>query len=223
MGRVLPEYLSRWTTEKVRDEGVQVIGSTRITDARPGPRGQVLLKLSSGQEIAADHVVVAVGLEPSTDLAKASGLEVDDRIGGFKANAELEARSNLWVAAPVHVLVLTWDPTWATRRIGIVESHLQTVGVFARPTEPENEETVETTPVATTVSAKRDDLPRSPDNGEDYDKGVVFYLRDDGVVVGIVLWNIFNRMSVARKIINEHKAYEDFSDLAKLFDIYSDD
>uniref|UniRef100_A0A131YZJ1 Programmed cell death 8 (Apoptosis-inducing factor) n=1 Tax=Rhipicephalus appendiculatus TaxID=34631 RepID=A0A131YZJ1_RHIAP len=263
MGRVLPEYLSRWTTEKVRDEGVQVIGSTRITDARPGPRGQVLLKLSSGQEIAADHVVVAVGLEPSTDLAKASGLEVDDRIGGFKANAELEARSNLWVAGDAlsfydtklgrrriehhdHAVVtgrlagenmtgarkpykhqsMFWSdlgPDVGYEAIGIVESHLQTVGVFARPTEPENEETVETTPVATTVSAKRDDLPRSPGNGEDYDKGVVFYLRDDGVVVGIVLWNIFNRMSVARKIINEHKAYEDFSDLAKLFDIYSDD
>ncbi|KAH8023277.1 hypothetical protein HPB51_011720 [Rhipicephalus microplus] len=237
MGRVLPEYLSRWTTDKC------------VTRAS-----------SSGQEIAADHVVVAVGLEPSTDLAKASGLEVDDKIGGFKANAELEARSNLWVAGDAlsfydtklgrrriehhdHAVVtgrlagenmtgarkpykhqsMFWSdlgPEVGYEAIGIVESHLQTVGVFARPTESENEEA---TPVATTVSANRDDLPRSPDSGDDYDKGVVFYLRDDGVVVGIVLWNIFNRMSVARKIINEHKAYEDFTDLAKLFDIYSED
>jgi len=34
---------------------------------------------------------------------------------------------------------------------------------------------------------------------EDFGKGVVFYLRDD-VVVGIVLWNIFNRMSIARRV-----------------------
>lgn len=34
---------------------------------------------------------------------------------------------------------------------------------------------------------------------EDFEKGVVFYLRDD-VVVGIVLWNIFNRMSIARRV-----------------------
>lgn len=33
----------------------------------------------------------------------------------------------------------------------------------------------------------------------DFGKGVVFYLRDD-VVVGIVLWNIFNRMSIARRV-----------------------
>lgn len=34
---------------------------------------------------------------------------------------------------------------------------------------------------------------------EDFGKGIVFYLRDD-VVVGIVLWNIFNRMSIARRV-----------------------
>jgi len=33
----------------------------------------------------------------------------------------------------------------------------------------------------------------------DFGKGVIFYLRDD-VVVGIVLWNIFNRMSIARRV-----------------------
>lgn len=38
-----------------------------------------------------------------------------------------------------------------------------------------------------------------PTKYEDFGKGVVFYLRDD-VVVGIVLWNIFNRMSVARRV-----------------------
>lgn len=34
---------------------------------------------------------------------------------------------------------------------------------------------------------------------DDFGKGVVFYLRDD-IVVGIVLWNIFNRISIARQV-----------------------
>lgn len=38
-----------------------------------------------------------------------------------------------------------------------------------------------------------------PMKHEDFEKGVVFYLRDD-VVVGIVLWNIFSRMSIARRV-----------------------
>lgn len=266
MGRVLPEYLSRWTTDKVRNEGVQVLSSTRVTDARLGPRGQVLLTLDSGQQIAADHVIVAVGLKPSTDLAVESGLEVDDRLGGFKANAELEARTNLWVAGDAlsfydtklgrrrvehhdHAVVtgrlagenmtgarkpyrhqsMFWSdlgPDVGYEAIGIVESHLETVGVFARATQqddttaPSGTATAVPTPVS---AATRNDVPRAPGEGDDYDKGVIFYLRNDGVVVGILLWNVFNRMAVARKIINEHKAYEDFSELAKLFDIHSEE
>lgn len=45
-----------------------------------------------------DRVVVAVGAEPNTNLAKTSRLETDPKIGGFLVNAELEARSNIWVA-----------------------------------------------------------------------------------------------------------------------------
>lgn len=37
------------------------------------------------------------------------------------------------------------------------------------------------------------------ENKDDYGKGVIFYLRDK-VVVGIILWNVFNRMPVARKV-----------------------
>ena len=42
-------------------------------------------------------MVVAVGLDANTDLAVTSGLEVDRELGGYRVNAELEARSNVWV------------------------------------------------------------------------------------------------------------------------------
>lgn len=38
-----------------------------------------------------------------------------------------------------------------------------------------------------------------PAKQENFGKGVIFYLRDD-MVVGILLWNIFNRMSIARRV-----------------------
>lgn len=44
-----------------------------------------------------------------------------------------------------------------------------------------------------------DNIKSEPTKFEEFGKGVVFYLRDD-VVVGIVLWNIFNRMSIARRV-----------------------
>jgi len=50
-------------------------------------------------QLSVDHLVVAVGLLPNTDLAATSGLEVDDQRGGFLVNAELEARSNVWIVS----------------------------------------------------------------------------------------------------------------------------
>lgn len=44
----------------------------------------------------ADHLIVAVGSSPNTDLARTSDLELDEDYGGFLVNAELMARSNLW-------------------------------------------------------------------------------------------------------------------------------
>ncbi len=58
---------------------------------------------------------------------------------------------------------------------------------------------------------------------EKYGKGVVFYLNKDDKVVGILLWNIFGRMGLARKIIRENRRYEDLAELAKLFKIHQED
>lgn len=41
--------------------------------------------------------MAAVGLESSVELAKSAGLEVDSDFGGYRVNAELQARSNIWV------------------------------------------------------------------------------------------------------------------------------
>ena len=82
--QVLPDYLSQWTTEKVRKEGVTVRANTTIRDAIITPESRLLLLTAEGEEIVVDHAVVAVGLEPNTDLAKSSGLELDDKFGGFR-------------------------------------------------------------------------------------------------------------------------------------------
>ena len=45
---------------------------------------------TDGEEIVVDHAVVAVGLEPNTDLAKSSGLELDDKLGGFRHDIDID-------------------------------------------------------------------------------------------------------------------------------------
>lgn len=45
-------------------------------------------------------MVIAVGITPNTELASASGLEVDELIGGYKVNAELQSNfNNIWVVS----------------------------------------------------------------------------------------------------------------------------
>ncbi|XP_062261572.1 apoptosis-inducing factor 1, mitochondrial isoform X2 [Platichthys flesus] len=272
MGKVLPEYLSNWTTEKVKREGVQVIAEALVKSVT-FKDDRLEIKLRDGRLVQTDHIVAAVGLEPNVDLAKSAGLEVDSDFGGFRVNAELQARSNIWVAGDAacfydirlgrrrvehhdHAVVsgrlagenmtgankpywhqsMFWSdlgPDVGYEAIGIVDSSLPTVGVFAKATakdtpraatedsgtgirsESETEETA-VSPVASSTPA-----PALEQQRDNYGKGVIFYLRDK-VVVGIILWNVFNRMPVARKIIKDGEEHADLNEVAKLFNIHED-
>lgn len=56
---------------------------------------------------------------------------------------------------------------------------------------------------------------------DEFGKGIIFYLRDDKVV-GIVLWNVFNRMSIARQVLKDERKYDDLNEVAKLFSIHEE-
>ncbi|XP_071425881.1 apoptosis-inducing factor 1, mitochondrial isoform X2 [Pithys albifrons albifrons] len=251
MGKVLPEYLSNWTTEKVRREGVNVLPNAVVKSVSVSGN-RLVIKLKDGRKVETDHIVAAVGLEPNVELAKSAGLEVDSDFGGFRVNAELQARSNIWVAGDAacfydiklgrrrvehhdHAVVsgrlagenmtgaakpywhqsMFWSdlgPNVGYEAIGLVDSSLPTVGVFAKATAKDtpksateqsgtgirSESETEAEASEVHISQSSSPTPQVPKQGEDYGKGVIFYLRDK-VVVGIVLWNIFNRMPIARK------------------------
>ncbi|XP_020825485.1 apoptosis-inducing factor 1, mitochondrial [Phascolarctos cinereus] len=274
MGKILPEYLSNWTTEKVRQEGVKVMPNA-VVQSVGVKSGKLLIKLKDGRKVKTDHIVAAVGLEPNVELAKTGGLEVDSDFGGFRVNAELQARSNIWVAGDAacfydiklgrrrvehhdHAVVsgrlagenmtgaakpywhqsMFWSdlgPDVGYEAIGLVDGSLPTVGVFAKATAKDTPKSAteqsgtgirsesETESEASDIEIPASDAktPQSPIKGEDFGKGVIFYLRDK-VVVGILLWNIFNRMPIARKIIKDGEEHEDLNEVAKLFNIHED-
>lgn len=60
MGKVLPDYLSEWTTDKVRSEGVRVIPSSRVESVTRGEKTNLSVKMESGDVLDTDHMVVAV-------------------------------------------------------------------------------------------------------------------------------------------------------------------
>jgi len=267
MGKVLPDYLSDWTTDKVRSEGVTVLPNTRVKSVSRGDSTKLKVTMSSGKVVDTDHMVVAVGIEPDLQLAKASNLEVDSVHGGFKVNSELESVPNIFVAGDAasfddpalgrrrvehhdHAVVsgrlagenmtgakkeythqsMFWSdlgPDVGYEAIGVVDSNLQTVGVFAKATPKDTPKAVVTETDETIRSLTEDKAaPEKPaaiqsnvTDGEDYGKGVIFYLRDNKIV-GFVLWNVFSKMPIARRILKEGKTYDDLKEVAKLFNIH---
>ncbi|XP_051823943.1 apoptosis-inducing factor 1, mitochondrial [Antechinus flavipes] len=274
MGKILPEYLSNWTTEKVRQEGVKVMPNA-VVQSVGVKSGKLLITLKDGRKVETDHIVAAVGLEPNVELAKTGGLEVDSDFGGFRVNAELQARSNIWVAGDAacfydiklgrrrvehhdHAVVsgrlagenmtgaakpywhqsMFWSdlgPDVGYEAIGLVDGSLPTVGVFAKATAKDtpksateqsgtgirSESETESEASDIKIPTSNEETPEDSVTGEDFGKGVIFYLRDK-VVVGILLWNIFNRMPIARKIIKDGEEHEDLNEVAKLFNIHED-
>ncbi|KAM8899517.1 apoptosis-inducing factor 1, mitochondrial isoform 2-T2 [Spinachia spinachia] len=272
MGKVLPEYLSNWTTEKVKKEGVKII-SEALVKSVVSKDDKLEIQLKDGRLVKTDHIVAAVGLEPNVDLAKSAGLEVDSDFGGFRVNAELQARANIWVAGDAacfydirlgrrrvehhdHAVVsgrlagenmtgankpywhqsMFWSdlgPDVGYEAIGIVDSSLPTVGVFAKATAKDTPKAAteesgtgirsesETEHTASSPVASSAPSPTDVQHKDEYGKGVIFYLRDK-VVVGIILWNVFNRMPIARKIIKDGEEHTDLNEVAKLFNIHDD-
>lgn len=271
MGKVLPVYLSEWTTKKVENEGVKIYSNTKLVSAGLTEDGKVSIALNDGRKVEASHVIICAGIEPNTELASSAGLEIDPDLGGFRVNSELQARSDIWVAGDAacfydmklgrrrvehhdHAVVsgrlagenmaggkrsylhqsMFWSdlgPEVGYEAIGIVDNTLDTVGVWAKATRSDSpkavvEATGENLRSQTEEEAGEGEsismveaAPQQEELSEDFGKGVVFYLKND-TVVGMLLWNVFNKMPVARKVLKEGKKQDSLVELAKLFNIH---
>ncbi|KAH8255820.1 hypothetical protein KR038_011232 [Drosophila bunnanda] len=112
--------------------------------------------------------------------------------------------------------------------IGLVDSSLPTVGVFALPSDAngamenpaEPKEGADSKEKKDTAVVTTDGVASDSDRAANYGKGVVFYMKDDKIV-GVLLWNLFNRIGLARTIINQNKKYDDLNEVAKLFEIHA--
>jgi len=96
-GRFAGPHLARFLADLLRSKGADLrfgeevaalTGTGRVSGAR----------LKSGGEVAGDFALVAVGVTPRTELAKAAGLEVDPR-QGIRVNQYLETPApQIWAA-----------------------------------------------------------------------------------------------------------------------------
>ncbi|KAJ2945324.1 hypothetical protein O0L34_g9412 [Tuta absoluta] len=108
-------------------------------------------------------------------------------------------------------------PQLGYEAIGIIDSRLPTVGVFSADavTDVHFVKEAATPDSSAHATQPQADAPSSEASSRRYERGVVFYLREQRVV-GVLLWNLFNRMHVARQVLAQGE-FDDLFEVGKLF------
>mgnify|MGYP003588496229 FL=1 len=86
-------------TEALREHGVEVLTGVCVQQFKAGEKGRLAGAILSDREIACDLAVIASGVRPNADLAKAAGLEV--RRGIVVDSCLRTTAPNIWAAGDV--------------------------------------------------------------------------------------------------------------------------
>src|SRR4051794_12379199 len=104
LGRVLGRQLGGFYRDVHADHGVTFLGGVAV-ERLDGPGRVERVMLGDGREVAADAVLIGIGVVPRTELAQAAGIELDD---GVRVNAALESSvPNVYAAGDV---ANAWHP-----------------------------------------------------------------------------------------------------------------
>jgi 3-phenylpropionate/trans-cinnamate dioxygenase ferredoxin reductase component len=204
-GRVYPPDLSRFLNEFYREKGVDVQPGQRIAGVEAaGTKTRV--RTQSGLDLLVDGVVAGLGIEPNVELARAAGLETKDGV----VVDEMLRTSHPDVHAAGDVAVFH-NPALG-RRIRVEhEDNANTMGKAVGRNMAG--EAVPYTHLPFFYSDLFDlgyeavgDLDPRLETFADWKQpnreGVVYYLQH-GRVRGVLLWNTWNQVEAARRLIAE--------------------
>eukprot|EP00512_Aurantiochytrium_limacinum_P002579 CAMPEP_0171507092 /NCGR_PEP_ID=MMETSP0958-20121227/13308_1 /TAXON_ID=87120 /ORGANISM="Aurantiochytrium limacinum, Strain ATCCMYA-1381" /LENGTH=616 /DNA_ID=CAMNT_0012043753 /DNA_START=364 /DNA_END=2214 /DNA_ORIENTATION=+ len=197
------------------------------------------LQNTQREVLDADLVVLAsTNVDPDVDIARISDLEVDPRTGGIVVNPSLEAFDGLFVAGSA---ASYYDVSLSRRRRNDLYDNALNTGLlagqnmvaangnlrkykhqpsfrFALPNVELSFEAVgeinSNLPTMGTWLAKRDEMGK-PTRETSYERGIVFYLRNN-IVVGILCCNASECLDVARDVLKSRMTFEEASKLILL-------
>lgn len=203
--RLFPRDLALFLNDYYRERGVEVLAGELVGGfEKRGGRSVLLLK--SGREIIADHVVAGIGIRPNIQLAQNAGLIVEN---GITVDEYLEtSKPGVFAAGDVAYFpnpylhqrlriehednALTGGKTAGRNMAGehIPYNHISYF--YSDLFDLGYEAVGELDPQLETYA----------DWQEPFKKGVIYYLKD-GRVRGVLLWNIWDQVEAARRLIIE--------------------
>jgi 3-phenylpropionate/trans-cinnamate dioxygenase ferredoxin reductase subunit len=208
--RIFPRDLAAYVNDYYRQKGVEVLTGQRGTGL--AARGdQFALTIESVEtkargELTADAVLAGIGITANTELAQKAGLRVDNGI--WVDSALRTSVPDIYAAGDVANFE---NPALGTRSRVEHEDNANTMGRLAGNSMAGKTVSYDHLPYFYSdlfelgyeaVGDTNSKLETVCDWQEQFKKGVIYYLRD-GRVRGVVLWNIWEQVDAARRLIAE--------------------
>lgn len=202
---MFPADLSEFLNGYYREKGVEVVNHEQVTGIeRRG--GATTITLKSGRTVAADDVVAGLGITPNIELAKSAGLEVGQ---GVLVDESLHT-SDPHVFASGDAAEF-FNPALGKRLRVEHEDNANTMGQMAGRSMAGGAVRYDHLPSFYSdlfdlgyeaVGDLDSKLETVADWKKQFREGVVFYLKN-GRVRGVLLWNVWEKVDAARKLIAE--------------------
>ncbi len=208
--RLFPADLSAFLNEVYRQKGVEVLTGEQVIGWEMRQVKPVLKARNEqtkvDREIVADAVVAGIGIEPNVQLAQAAGLEVDD---GIRVDRGLRtSHPDIYAAGDV----ASFYNVALDQRLRVEhEDNSNTMGRLAGQAMAGRTVSYDHLPSFYSdlfelgfeaVGEVDSRLETIDDWKEPFREGVVYYLRN-GRVRGVLLWNVWDQVDAARKLISE--------------------
>jgi len=208
--RMFPPDLAKFLNDFYRQKGVEVLPGELVASLEMRA-GRPVLKVRNAQsqgerEVVADGVVAGIGIQPNVELAQKAGLEVEN---GIRIDASLRtSHPDIYAAGDVANF---YNPALDKRLRVEHEDNANTMGRLAGQAMAGRTVTYEHLPFFYSdlfelgyeaVGEVDSRLQMVADWKDPYREGVVYYLRD-GRVRGALLWNVWEQVDAARRLIAE--------------------
>jgi NADPH-dependent 2,4-dienoyl-CoA reductase/sulfur reductase-like enzyme len=208
--RMFPSELVKFLNGYYRDKGVEVMAGSQVEGQESRGSGPVLKvrekQTGACRDVMADAVVAGIGIQPNVKLAEGAGLEVRD---GIRVDSSLRtSHPDIFAAGDV----ANFHNPALDRRLRVEhEDNANSMGPAAGQAMAGRAVSYEHLPFFYSdlfelgyeaVGEVDSRLETVADWKEPCREGVVYYLRD-GRVRGVLLWNVWEQVDAARKLIAE--------------------
>ena len=208
--RIFPADLSQFLNGYFREKGVEVLSGVEAIGLEPGTGRRALIVRDVGtsevRRLEVDGIVAGIGIEPEVGLAKSASLDVED---GIRVNASLQTSDpDIYAAGDV---ARFHNPALGDWLRVEHEDNANTMGRLAGLSMAGQAVRYDHLPFfysdlfelgyeAVGITDSR--LETIVDWKEPYREGVVYYMRE-GRVRGALLWNVWEQVEAARRLIAE--------------------